>query len=316
MDVEIRPGTGPAKTHRVVIDQRRQLFELSCESEPRWVRFDKFGLVPCVVEAEKETAEWIAIAQGDDDVGGRLMALAVLRERVAVESDEATRSRIRHCVLSRIEGDGVPAVRRSAATVLGSIGGPEARHSLVFAARSDESSLVRVAALAALEAWGEDETLAELARASFDAGYSYETMGAAAGLLGSADPTGAFGWLMGQAVQDTENGDFMRALLPRLARLDDPGVVDELRRVGLDRSAVDFVRAEAVKQLAPFAAENAQVRSELVGLLRSKLGRVRLAAVRALATLTDDDTREALAEFHASSVFPRERRAIEAAFGH
>ncbi|MCP3917832.1 MAG: hypothetical protein GY711_19985 [bacterium] len=324
VDVEIRTGgANGAKIHRVEISERRHLFELPCPSEPRWVRFDKFGWVPCSVDADKTVREWMALGQGDDDIGGRIDALRVLGEMGESESDEATRAGIRHSLLGRLEGDTSPAVRREAARVLAGVGGFnlqgidgfEARSGLAFAARSDPDPKVRVAALAALERWGTDENLAELAREVFGSGFSYATTGAAAGLLVKSDPPGAFDWLMGQTIQDNENGDYLRALLPQLARINDPRVVDELRRIGLDRSAVDLVRAEAVRQLGKFGADDAQVRSELIGLLESRLGRVRLEAVKALAALSAEDARSALVDFYTASVYPRERRAIEAAFG-
>ena len=312
--VEVRDATG-SSVHRVELRERREMVELAAPNEPLWVRFNKYGWVPCNVDSRKTPEEWISITQSDDDVIGRLQGLRALRGIIERASDDAARLQAVYGVRTRLEGDGVPAVRAAAARALGSAGGRDARDILALTVRTDPEASVRVAALEALEAWGIDPELANVARDAYRGGFSYATMAAAAGLLVVADPHRAFEWLQMEDVGDSVHGDLRRRLFPQLARLRRPEVVDELRAWALDRSAGPAVRAEAVKQLGRVAQGDPQVRAELIGLLESRQNRVRLAAVEALAELRDEESLVALLRYYGDSVMPRERRAIEKAHG-
>ncbi|MEE8467363.1 MAG: M1 family aminopeptidase [Planctomycetota bacterium] len=326
VDVEVREETG-GRVHRLQITRRHELFELPAASEPRWVRFDKHGWLPARIERAKGLDEWLAICAEDDDVGGRRMAMTALLE--AAVADEAVRPRVFAALAQRLAEDTVPRVREEAARLLGRTGEERAQSALESAAMHDASFAVRAAALSALQGFSPDARLADLGRAVYDLGWSWATMSAAAGLVVTADPAGAGDWLHTElqaagVPAPAGHGQPHRLLLAQLAqlaRLAQPGDRESVAsgaslelalRHALDESAPEALRVEAVELLGrgPGVVQTGEA---LVRLLDSRVGRVRAAAVRALAQRGDASALEALARYYPLCVTPRERRVIEGA---
>lgn len=327
VDVEVRGESG-GRVHRLQITRRHELFELPAKTEPRWVRFDKHGWLPARIERTKGLDEWLAICAEDDDVGGRRMALTALLE-VAV-TDEAARPRVFAAFAQRLAEDTVPRVREEAARLLGRTGEERAQSVLESAATGDPSFAVRAAALGALERFGPDARLADLAYAVYGSGSSWATMSAAAGLVVTADPAGAGAWLhteLEAAGVPAGHGQPHRLLLAQLARLERPArlartgdgesgasaaSLELALRYALDESAPEALRVEAVEQLGHMPGE-LRTGEALAHLLDSHVGRVRAAAVRALAQRADASALAALARYYPHCVTSRERRVIEGA---
>ena len=316
VDVEVRDAAGTT-LHRLEVARWNQTFDLPAPREPLWVRFDKYGWIPKELTAEKRPEEWVAIASRDDDVNGRRDAVRALGELAT-----GTRSDRREIYVAelanRLRRDTSPYVRAAAATALGRAGGLEARGNLVRAASGDPAAPVRVAALQGLAGYGPDEDLAELAAAAFDAGYSYATMAAAAGLYAAAAPGDARAFLA-EALQRPSPHDQLRAaLLEHVAALGEPEDVDELLRWAADETVHPHARRAAVQELGELADDagkrRAAIRDGILPLLKEQNFRLRMAALETLGRLGDSRAERELAGHHRATVFPRERRVIEAAF--
>ncbi len=314
--VEIRDRTGVA-AHRIEVTRRRQRFELSAQAEPVYVRFDKGSWIPKGMRWNKSVAEWIAIAEQDDDVTGRRDAMRAIGRIAAMDR---TRDPEKHdlCVatiVDRLRKDTSPWVRAAAAHALGEAQGLEARERLKEAASRDDEAPVRTASLEALSAWGENKDLARFARERFDDGYSWATMGAAAGLVCSADPDGAFDWIVGKLYLDSPHDQLREFLLNHLGQLDDGGVRDQLLRWSRDEAASPTARAVAVRRLAELPKKRIANAKAIGELLDCEPYRLRTAAVEALAALDNPESRRLLAAYYPRALDGVQRRAIEAALG-
>ncbi len=320
--VEVKTATGTS-SHRLAIDQRRHLFEIPSETEPEWVRFDKYGWIPCRHSTEKELSEWLAIAASDDDVNGRRDAVRALGAALA---DEGSRADVLAPLLSILAGDSSAAVRVAAAAELAQ-GGAGCIEPLAESARSDAAATVRVAALGSLEAFGrraavrgtrkQREALTAIANEVFEARFSWDTMGAAAGLVAAVYGDKAFEWIVGVITLESPNGELRANLAAQLARLDDPRVPGVLLDLALQESEPPLARIAAARGLARFARGSRRARDELTKLLSTANGKLRQETVQLLAALMDEEDPEltqALSAHYESSVSPRERRAIEASF--
>ncbi len=313
VDLEVRTRTGVA-VHRVQIDERHEAFELACADKPEWVRFDKFGWIPKAMQSNKEPEEWLAIAAFDDDVNGRRDACVRLGE-LAAQTQVANKQLYVAQLGDRVRKDRSEAVRAAAALALGRAGGAEARGVLEVAATSDEAAAVRVACLRALGAGAPDRSLLALATESFETAYSWDTAAAAAGLVVSSDPEGALDWIRRQLSRESPQGVLQAKLLEEASRLKGRQVYELLIGWARDPAAPSRAREAAVAALGKHASGRPEVTVTLEGLLDSRNFRLRGAAIEAMAAIDDRETRDALRGYYPNSVFPRERRAIEAALG-
>jgi len=315
VDVEVLDEGGTA-LHRIEISERRQSFELHAPDRPLYVRFDVHGWVPKTVTWDRDPEEWMAIAIADSDVNGRrdaVTALGRLAGAARIGNNLAAHEVYVAEVASRLRKDDSPHVRASAALALASAGGVEARERLIKAAQEDPSTLVRVRALRALWCWGEDRDLARLAREVFEEGYSWATMGTAAGLMCSADPEQAYGWITGKLFIDSPHDQLRGYLLGHLGTLSNPGVSDQLLRWARDDSVHPTARAAALSWLPRQPRKRIANARAVVEFLDEESFHLRQAAVEALAEFDDSISRRALEEYYPRAVTARERRAIEAA---
>ncbi len=313
VDVEIRDARG-TKMHRLTIDERRHLFRLECASQPTWVRFDARGAIPKVIDDKKSTAEWLAIASSSDDAAARRDAVLVLGRILDQGSSDDERGSARDVLLARLAKDSVAAVRAAAATALGTRARPECRAPLELAASSDAEARVRVAALTSLAPFASEAGVAEFARAQYRAGFSWETMGAAAALLCSAEPQHAFDFLTGELDTPSPHGVLEGRLLAELAKRNDARVAPILISVATDESELDAPRVAAVAALGRIGKGDLTVRRELLSLLGTESWRVRRETITALGALRDRAVYAPLAEYYRTTVHSIERRAIEAVF--
>lgn len=314
VEIEIRDYTG-TRAHRIQVKRRIEEFEFTAAGKPDYVRFDKGSWIPKVVRWRRSPSEWLAIATSDDDVTGRrdaVRALGALAEADR-ERDPAAHETYVAALVARLLRDGSDWVRAEATTALGRAGGLEARERLVQAATADPSARVRAGALTALAGWGEGRELAELGRSVFEDGYSWDVMGAAAGLVCAAEPRRAYDWLTEKLFLDSPHDQVAAHLLRHLGALDDPRVNDQLARWMRDDSVHPTARAVAVRELARRQGHlPTQVRA-VAQLLGEEDFRLRQAVVEALAATRNEVSKQILREYYPRAVTARERRAIEAA---
>jgi aminopeptidase N len=315
VDVEVRSPKGSV-IHRIEITERRQHFQMAADEMPSWVWFDEGGWVPAEVDRTKKLSEWLAIAARQDDVVARRIAIDVLGNQMAAGTAGSQLDFVHAELVNRLRQDSSSWVRKSAAIALGKGRTEEARLRLMTAASSDESSHVRRAALGALGAWGQNFELATFARTTYDAAYSWGTMASAAELLAKSDPESIFPWLVRELFDADSPHDVLRAdLLHLMATLDSTRVTSQLTQWATDTSAHTASRAAAVAGLADRGQLDQRARKALIGMLKEEDFRLRGAVVKSLTEFKDGASRKALQTFYSESVFPREKRAIEAAFG-
>lgn len=322
VDVEIRDSHG-VRVQRFEVELRRHLFELPAPEEPIWVRFDAHGAIPKRLDDKKSAREWLAIAAECDDVNARRDALTVLGRDWDQTNGEQERQRIASTMLARLASDPCAAVRVAAAKALASVHRPEAREALAAAAANDPEARVRVAALEALQAHVADADLAALALREYRAGYSWSTMAAAAALYRRAHVDGAFEWLQAELATTSPHAQLEAKLIAEISELRtgkdadaprDARVTPLLLSIARDEGRDEAARGAAVKALGRIGPGNADVRSELARLLETRSWRLRREVIAALVVLKDPAALPALSAYYARTVFPTERRAIEAAF--
>jgi aminopeptidase N len=315
VDVEVFDETG-STIHRISLTRRNQSFELPATAAPAYVAFDKYGWIPKTVAFKRPSGAWRIMAHEDDDVNARRDAVRYLgaeaeKFRVSSRATDSQKS-IVAALVHRLRRDKSVHVRVASATALGRAMGVEAREHLITAAQGDESAAVRVAALDALGAFGKSNETADVARAAFDEGYSWGTMGAAAGLLCVAEPLHAYTWVTQTLYTDSPHDVLREALFAHLAKLPNPGVSQQLRSWANDESVHPNARAAALRQLSGRRRELVENSRFLTSYLSTENVRMRRAAVQALADLSDDNARKALRAYHPKAS-AGERRIIEAA---
>jgi hypothetical protein len=160
------------------------------------VLLDPHGWIPKRVQQQRDSEEWVAMAERDADVNVRREAVLSLAQLAATRAQVGGSSELSVNVsMELLAQDTSPSVRADAATALAVAGAATARTEIERAALEDPEARVRIAALRALATLGPDPGLARLAEDAFAAGFSWGTMGAAAALLAQADPGRAFDWL-------------------------------------------------------------------------------------------------------------------------
>ncbi len=313
VDVEVLDAAG-ARVHRVELRGRKQRFALPVTGRPLYVQFDKYGWIPKVVTWRRTGAEWLATAESDDDVNGRrdaVRALGLLAEGAQKTDPEAHETYVA-ALVHRLRKDDSPWVRAAAAEGLGRARGLEARERLVDAARSDSVAGVRVAALQALRSFCPSSDLASSADSVFEEGFSWATMGAAAGLFCSADPQHALEWIRAKLQVASPHDELRGYLFAQLGALEGRAAGEELRRWATDESIHPNARATAVRSLAGRSSEALENGKFLVPFLATEDFRLRKAAIDSLATIGDERARRALKAYYPISKAAGERRTIEA----
>jgi hypothetical protein len=204
-------------------------------------------------------------------------------------------------------------------------GAQRIRSALERAATEDSRGQVRVAALAALEP-AVDSASAEFAEAAFQAGYSWNTMRAAAALFVKAhrESKGEARTWLDDKMEIESPHDVLRAGLVGLhVEFGDRAALERLRGLAREPSESRAVRTAAVRgmgklvraelELAPEeqAGLRIEVVRELAELLKDRGYRLRGAALDELAAFEDPSITPILLAYYESTVFPRERRRIE-----
>jgi len=304
------------RTVPIQVDRRRHLFELAAPEKPRFVRFDEHGWIPKRLEERKTGEEWVAIAELDPDVNGRREATGVLGRFLEKATTVEERGPLIRVLVRRLGEDASAAVRATAAASLSAAREPEARAALVQAAGGDSEAGVRVAALNALCAFGKDAELAGLALREYEQGASWNTIAAAATLHASANPEGAFDWLLREIEKGPTRDALRSRLLPVLARIDGSKAFPILVRIAVDEDHPEASRAAVVAELGRIGRGNGEALRALTSVLSTSSWRVRREAIAALAAFDHPGALEPLRALYERSALVPELRAIEAGLGN
>jgi len=320
LDVEIRTNEGRS-LHKLLFTERRQILELPCRNLPLWVRLDPEGVFPADLVEKRGEREWIALAEagvgeGDTesppyDITARLMALDHFLQDTEVIPDGLRQIRI-ELVRKLAQSDPNPEVQTKAMQGLMALSGENSREALRYLARSAKATQVRVAALEALASFEPVDITAGFAKATFDVGYSWNTMGAALALWVHADPQA--GW---QAVQDAAQlpeakGPFAKALVQASKNVPADQRAPWLMALSGSEQGGDQLAVEALRALGDLT-DRAEVRSHLIGALQSPYLGVVASAVTSLTKNVTPEVRLALVEHYRTCLDSRQKRQIEAA---
>ena len=313
LEISVRTKLG-ARTSRFAVERRAEEFLIPCDGPPLAVEVDPRGWIPMRLSQSKTAAEWLAILRASNAAVSRADAARVLGEALGSAGPELDPVPVERALAERLDQDDEPAVRAAAARALAPRSEREAvRVALARAASRDAEAAVRVAALEALGPPGPDRALANLAAREIEAGWSWATIAAAAGLSRRAEPEGAYERLERLLARPSPHGVLAARLVPEIADTGDPRAPALLRALAADPAAEDAPRAAAITALAARARGSRADAPLFASLLDSPSPRVRREAIAALALLRDPEGLDALARLHARSVLPTERRAIEAA---
>ncbi len=313
VEVELRDERG-TRVFRLELDERRERLELPAETRPLYVRVDPHGWIPKRMECPATPAEWLAMARLEEDVNGRLDAVRALGQLAAEahRNGEGAGATYVNELAGLLANDSSPWVRAAAAGALAASREEPAEESLRLAASGDAEARVRVAALSSLRAFAPDPELAALAEQAFEQGASWNTMGAAAGLLCAAAPERAFGWLVERLDVDSPHDRLCAQLLGHLAALRDARVPGELQRWAVDGALGALARAAALDGLARVTKAQPGASAFLADFLGEEDFLVRRSAVRALVAVADDSSRRELQAYYPRARTAEERRLIEA----
>lgn len=310
VEVEVRIGD-ESRLETVELTERRQVVKLAAETEPRWVRLDPRDWIPKHVEITRPAKVWMDLAANCANPGGRREALEVLSMAVASETDEAARGRMTRVIASQLTNDPIERVRVAAAKALASGKGSFERGVLIDAVNRDASADVRVAALKSLYAFGRDPQLAKFAEETFQSGYSWKVMGAAAGLRASAAPDDAFSWIFGRCETPSPHAVLEADLLDVLSTLEDPRALPLLVDRAFSPLRHANVRRVAVRALGRMARVEPEVRQQLIEMLDVSNFHLRQDVITALGELNETGALAGLSALYRVSADPRERRLIE-----
>jgi aminopeptidase N len=310
VELEVRVGE-ESRIETIELTERRLVVKLDAPAEPRWVRLDPNGWIPKHVEVTRPARTWMDIAVNCTDPCGRREALEVLALAVASETDEAARGRMARVIAGRLADDDVEGVRIAAARALAFGQGSYERGALIDAVKHDESADVRVAALKSLFSWGRDPQLTAFAEETFQGGYSWKVMAAAAGLRASAGPDDAFDWIYGRSETNSPHATLEADMLDVLSTLDDPRMLPLMVSRASDAARHPSVRGVAVRALGRSSRLDSEVREMLIGLLDVSNFHLRQDVIRALGQLNETAAHGRLSALYRVSADPRERRLIE-----
>jgi aminopeptidase N len=278
----------------ITSDRVRQSFTLP--GPPDWVRFDPDGGYPCERTAGSAGAPPLAQASRDVDPMGRVEAIEELGRRL----DRGDAGALRDSYLSKISDralrDPSAEVRLAAVRVLAAQNTRTASLRLRQVAGADRDLHVRAAALEALEPFGPDRDLADLAEAEFAERASWRCMAAAAGLRTAAAPQDAALWLTDRLVLESPAQRLRAALLGELGNLEGRDSEELLLGWARNASAGAQVRAAAIEALGRLRPRAGEVGAALVEILGEPDGGplVRATVLDALAGRSDSNSRRAL----------------------
>ena len=275
VDVEVLTDAGPV---RAVVPVRNGVGRASVrvQGEPRSIRWDKGDWLLDVADFPRPTSMLAYQLSNDDDVTGRLEAIALLAER----SDELVASR----ALIGATHDALVSVRERAVTALAGQGSNPTVADAILAATRDQNARVRARAATAL-ASVRTSAASVRSRELATSDPSLIVQGAALASTSALDGVRAMDVIRAALARDSWK-DLSRAnAVSAMSTIDSPDVRPMIERY-LANGTVRGTRVKAVESLVGRAkGHEAEVASKLVPLLDADDLFVRIAAAKGLRRL-------------------------------
>ncbi|MFT4647996.1 MAG: hypothetical protein ACI9X4_001211 [Glaciecola sp.] len=320
MGVEIRHQEGRTY-HRIQFSERRQAIEIPCATPPTWVRLDPESVLPAKLTQKRSERAWLELGEagvgpGEEDihpfdVTARLRAIQHFQtglEDIPVDDIRARLSQVRLLAQS----DPNPYVQESAIQALLTLSGESSREAMRLLARSSDHTRVRVAALQAMLGLAPVEITGGFAKATYDVGHSWKTMGAAMELWVHADPASAWKKIL----SESEIPEAHKRLGPELVSASTKIPASQRLPWLMKKSAPEFggslLRQSALGALGQYS-DRREVRDLLIKTLQSPFFGARTAAVKGLLAHLEAVGRQALIRYYDGLTDVRQRRAIEKA---
>lgn len=288
VDIEIVTGSG-ARVERVNIEAREeQSFDFAAGSEPLLFNFDYGNTLIKQVEFKKPTPELIYQASRDQDVMGRMWALAQLTERMQNEITAVSeRDTITTQVAEVLTKDKFWGMRLEAATAL-TRGGEIARRALISAV-ADPNARVRARVLTSLGA-SRDPAFAKI-YLQFLNDQSYATIRAASLALGQTKSPEAYDALNKLLAVQSWRDTIKVSALNGLTALEDKRALDVALHFA-DKSNKSSVRAAGLKLIGGAGKDDPRAFVALSEALNEAFTKgdlaISTAAAEGLGTLGDD----------------------------
>src|SRR5258706_11399345 len=299
VDVEITTSSG-AKVHRIAISKDTETFQLTSDSAPLMVLFDKGGQILKFTEFHKEKKEWLYQLKNADELMDRGEAIQALAK---IKNDDEVVAALGNS----LKTDKAWGVRDIAADALGRIGNAAAGKQLLDAWNSNELPYVRNHIAAALGSIKEEPKAVEKLMLIASDDTSYRARANALQSLGKLKASSAFPVLT-QAVNADSPDDFLRnAALRSLGFLGDDKGVPLLREWSVPGKAIE-TREAAIASLGRLEKGNKEITAQIASYLTESHYPIRYAAIRALGSRGDASAIPAL-----ESLLKRDDLSIEMA---
>ncbi len=307
VDVEFRVG-GVGDVRRIMIEEREQTFSFALPTRPQWVRFDKGGWILKTLNFERSLEEWMAIAENDDDVIGRLEAVEALANAADVRAVD--------CLARVLTSNVHRRVKQAIADVLGRHPVPSVERALL-AALADPDARVRADVVDALRAFDGDADVHAALQHVFA---NDPAVGPRANALGALVATHAAGVdaLCAQAFAMPSDEDRLaRSALGAWIELDRKQAVGKVLDAATCGQPIDL-RHFALDRFDAIAdALDAATRARAIEIATKGLtehwGRTRRSAVNALTALGASEAIPALEALAAREESARQREAVKRA---
>ncbi|MBL8766349.1 MAG: hypothetical protein JNL94_03235 [Planctomycetes bacterium] len=305
VDVEFRVD-GASDVRRILIETAEQTFTFALQARPQWVRFDKGGWILKTLTFERSLDEWMAIAEHDDDVIGRLEAVDALAN--------AADARAVDCLARVLTSNVHRRVKQAIADVLRDHPIAPVKGALL-AALADPDARVRADVVDALRAFDGDADVHAALKQVLAADPAY---GPRANALGALVATKASDVATSceQALATKSHEDRLaRSALSALVAIDPARAVPHVLDAATYGRSVDL-RHAALDQFDAIAdALDAATRTRAIEIATKGLAdhwaRTRRAAVNALVALTATEAIPALESLAAREKTPRSRDAAK-----
>lgn len=304
VDVEFRVN-GVGDVRRIQIDKAEQTFTFELPSRPQWVRFDKGGWILKTLTHERSLEEWMAIAEHDDDVIGRLEAVDALATAADVRAVD--------CLARVLTTNVHRRVKQEIAGVLFEHPGPTAKAALL-AALADPDARVRADVVDALGAFDRDGQVHAALKQVFAADPAYGPRANALRALVDTHADGVAELCEQALTMPSEEDGLARSALAALIELDAQRAVPKVLDAATYGRSIDLRHAALDRFAAIADALDPTTRTQAVAVATQGLAdrwvRTRRNAINALVALK---ATEAIPALEAMATGEKTARMREAA---
>lgn len=305
VDVEFRVN-GVGEVRRITIEKVEQTFTFELPSRPQWVRFDKGGWILKTLTHERSLEEWMAIAEHDDDVIGRLEAVDALATAADVRAVDCLARVLTSTVHRR--------VKQEIAGVLFEHPG-QATKTALLAALADPDARVRADVVDALRAFDRDAQVHAALKQVFAADPAYGPRSNALGALVATHADGVAELCEQALTTPSEEDGLARSALSALVAIDAQRAVAKVLDAATYGRSVDLRHAAFDQFDAIVDVLDPTTRAQAIAIatqgLSDRWSRTRRNAVNALVALAATEAIPALETMAAGEKTQRMRDAAK-----